>query len=209
MTAAGVLVALGAAVTTLVLVGPDAGLVGGPLGDVGTATQQPQVQELPAAGPSPVAGRAAARECWDGASVAAVRDCDVPAGRAGLATVFAGVRDGCRVTEPEVAGKLEVVTCRSSDHVVRYTRWTAGFDRFSWFDDEHAGRGTRWRVGGEFAGRTWTASEQTADGVTHDRWTATYRAWPLSVEVQATTTTGRAAGVAEVGAIAPTLVGLG
>ncbi|MXG91326.1 hypothetical protein [Nocardioides flavescens] len=179
---------------------------------------------LASGGPTPVAESAVGsvsgspdtsgrdRTCWDGARVASVRECTTPAGAVGLATVFAELSEdvGCRATRAVVVGKVEVLTCRAEDHVVRYTRWQAGFDRFAWFDAEHATSGSRWLVDGEFAGRTWTAAVPVSagGGQLRYRWSATYRAWPLSVEVESASARGRAAGVAEVEARAPRLVGL-
>jgi hypothetical protein len=159
--------------------------------------------------PSPVAQETGTVTCWDGTAAAAVKTCGVPSGRDGLATVFLSLDKSCVATPPVVGGKAEVFTCRGRGFVVRYTRWHPGFDRFGVFSEENGGLGSEWVVGRQFAGRVWASREQTSDGTRHFRWTATYRAQPFSVEVQATSLAGRSAGMASVVAVVPRHLGLG
>ena len=133
----------------------------------------------------------------------------MPSGRDGLATVFPSLDASCVATTPVVGGKAEVFTCRGHGYVTRYTRWQPGFDRFAAFSADNRGLGSEWVVGRQFAGRVWASREQTSDGVRHFKWTATYRAMPFSVEVQATSLAGRSAGMASVVTALPRQLGLG
>ena len=195
--AAAAAVVTGAAVTTLLLSGAGT--------DAGAAPDQ-AVAELD---PSPVSQETRTVTCWDGTSASQVKQCGVPSGRDGLATVFPSLDAGCAATAPLVGGKAEVFTCRGSGYVIRYTRWQPGFDRFAAFSADNRGLGSEWVVGRQFAGRVWASREQTSDGVRHFKWTATYRAMPFSVEVQATSKAGRSAGMASVGTALPRHLGLG
>jgi hypothetical protein len=156
---------------------------------------------------SAAAVETASLTCWDGSSAALASECGVPSGRDGLATVFPSLDSTCAATPPVVGGKAEVFTCRGSGYVIRYTRWEPGFDRFAVFSEDNRGLGSEWTVGHEFAGRRWVSREQTGNGQRHFRWTATYRAQPFSVEVQATSLAGRSAGMAAVDAVAPRRLG--
>lgn len=195
--AAVAVVLSGAGVVTPLLsgAGPDA-----------RATPDPAVTDLD---PSPVAQETATVTCWDGTSATRAKACGVPLGRDGLATVFPSLDASCVATTPVVGGKAEVFTCRGQGHVTRYTRWQPGFDRFAAFSADNRGLGSEWAVGRQFAGRVWASREQTSDGLRHFRWTATYRAMPFSVEVQATSLAGRSAGMASVDVALPRQLGLG
>jgi hypothetical protein len=188
----------GAAVTTILL-------LDGGSGAGATATPDRVVTNLD---PSPVAQETGAVTCWDGTAATAVKKCGVPSGREGVATIFPSLDKTCDATPPVVGGKVEVYTCRGHGFVVRYTRWHPGFDRFGVFGEENGGLGSEWVVGRQFAGRVWASREQTSNGVRHFRWTATYRAQPFSVEVQATSLAGRSAGIASVVAALPRHLGL-
>jgi hypothetical protein len=199
VAAAAVAVALGGAAVTTTLLLSGAGVDAG-------AAPHPAVAAID---PSPVANETGGVACWDGTSSARVSGCGVPSGREGLATVFPSLRRSCATTAPVVGGKAEVFTCRGSGYVIRYTRWHPGFDRFAVFSSVNRGQGSEWVVGHEFAGRVWASRELTSDGLRHFRWSATYRAQPFSVEVQATSLAGRAAGMAAVDAVAPDRLGRG
>jgi hypothetical protein len=193
-----VLAAMGAAAATTVLL--HLGANPGP----GEAAPSQVVTDLV---PSPVSGDTREITCWDGTATSAVKECGVPAGRAGLVTVFPSLSERCTETDPLVGGKVEVFTCRGEGHVIRYTRWKPGFDRFAVFTEENGGSGGEWKLGGDLAGRRWSSQGTTSDSVRHFLWTATYRAQPFSVEVQATTKAGRSAGVAAVKVVAPRRLG--
>jgi hypothetical protein len=196
---AAVVATLGGIAVTSLLLGPEASP-----GAEGTAHQA--VTDLDAV---PVVEQTGSVTCWDGTRASLVTECGVPSGRDGVATIFPSLDRSCAATAPVVAGKAEVFTCRASDYVIRYTRWEQGFDRFSVFSEANRGPGSEWTVGHEFAGRSWASREQVGNGVRHFRWTATYRAQPFSVEVQATSLAGRAAGMAAVDAVAPRHLGRG
>lgn len=191
------LAALGGAAVTTVLLHTGDGLGAG-------AGANPAVNGLD---PSPVAVETGGVTCWDGTSATRVTECGVPSGRDGLATVFPALDKTCAGTAPVVGGKVEVFTCRGSGYVVRYTRWQPGFDRFAVFSEDNRGLGSEWTVGHEFAGRRWASRELTSDGLRHYKWTATYRAQPFSVEVQATSLAGRTAGMAAVDAVSARRLG--
>ena len=192
----GVLAALGGATVATFLLQPVGGL--NPGAGPGSARADLDTRSVSVA---------AGVTCWDGTSAARARECGLPSGRAGLATVFPSLDATCARTTPVVGGKVEVFTCRGSDYVIRYARWQPGFDRFAVFGEVHHGVGSKWVVAREFAGRRWASREQTTDGMRHFRWTATYRAQPFSVEVRSASLAGRSAGMAAVDVVAARLLG--
>src|SRR3954452_7893646 len=139
----GVLAALGGAAVTTFLLGPGGGPgAGGPPKPSGTEVDQ-----------SPAALETGGITCWDGTSATLVKECGVPSGRAGVATVFPSLDTTCAATSPVVDGKAEVYTCNGGDFVVRYPRWEPGYDRFATFSEDNRGLGSVWTVNHEFAGR--------------------------------------------------------
>jgi len=131
----------------------------------------------------------------------------VPDGRAGMASVFPSLTDGCElVEEPQVEAKSEVYACRSDDHVVRYSRWPDGYDRLAFFTSYMGPDPKAWIVHGTVVGSQWTY-EAAADDFNPYRWAATYEDLPFSVEVEATSAHSRVIGISEVEAAAPDDVG--
>lgn len=146
--------------------------------------------------------------CWDGRGAAERADCTVPTGFAGMRTVFPGLdSDYCTAKTASVAGKAEVYECVYTDYLVRYSRWTVGYDRYGYYDAAAGIDGQEWWVAGEFAGRMWT----TLEPPTTDRpwqWSATYRYSPFSVSVESRTKAGRTAGITNTAIRPPAEIGL-
>ena len=113
-----------------------------------------------------------------------------PVVEASMRSVFPA-STGCEV-RPSGDGKVEVLLCRSSDHLVRYSRWTPGDGRFVYLDREN-GASEPLAVEGRTVGRQWT-SEEVGDPEPW-QWSATYDTLPFSVSVESRTEAGRTRGV--------------
>jgi tetratricopeptide (TPR) repeat protein len=147
--------------------------------------------------------------CWDGSSADTRRECPVPTGTEGLATVFPSMDDACEPASWELAeGVAEVFDCVYDDYTILYTRWERGADRYAAIDARSAGAAPGvWTIDGTFAGRTWTGVPQPGRARPFV-WRATYRYWPYEVLVKGVDEDARATGMDQVEARTPREIGL-
>ena len=146
--------------------------------------------------------------CWDRSSAPDVGDCPVPAGRAGMATVFPGLTSACTPVESPVEGKDEVYECLHNGFVVRYTRWDPTFDKERYYEVENQVASQPWQVEGEAAGLQWFSVEQDPAEEQPYQWSAAYAGLPFSLSVEGESSADRSAGVSELELVPPSRVGL-
>jgi hypothetical protein len=145
--------------------------------------------------------------CWSGQRGENRAACGIPAGVAGLQTVFPSMQ-GCQWTTPTVAGKAEVYVCNYGGFLIRYTRWDQGYDRYGYLIRSNRVRGVRWNVDSEVAGSQWTSYETRPSEDQRYQWSATYREYPYSVSVDGVSAAARQRGLALVDVAAPSHIGL-
>lgn len=155
----------------------------------------------------PVVTSAPTVVCWNGQDGANRAACGVPAGVAGLRTVFPSL-GSCRWASTPVAGKVEVYVCHHDGFLIRYTRWSQGYDRYGYLNATNRVRGVRWEVDNELAGRQWTSFEDSPSEDKPYQWSAAYQHHPYSVSVEAISPAARQRGLAKVEVAAPSHIGL-
>ena len=114
-----------------------------------------------------------------------------------------GIHPGGRV-----AGKAEVYVCNYDGFLIRYTRWSQGYDRYGYLNATNQVRGVRWEVGNELAGRQWTSYEDSPSEDEPYQWSAAYQDHPYSLSVEAISPAARQRGLAKVEVAPPSHIGL-
>ena len=114
-------------------------------------TQQPSPSQVTSAISD--SGNAGPVTCWDASSAPAADQCPVPAGRAGMVTVFPDLTHACAEVASPIEGKAEVYECLHDGFIVRFTRWDQGFDKERYYEVENQVASQPWEIAGE-AGRT-------------------------------------------------------
>jgi hypothetical protein len=174
-----------------------------------TPATEPQ-QPSPSQAASTIAdgGNAGPVTCWDASSAPDARQCPVPSGRAGMATVFPGLTSACAQVDSPIEGKAEVYECLRDGFVVRYTRWDPGFDKERYYEVENQVAGQPWDISGEPAGLQWLSLEDDPAEEQPYQWSAAYAGLPFSLSIEGDTSADRSAGVTALALVAPSRVGL-
>jgi hypothetical protein len=159
--------------------------------------------------PETNAGQPAATQtvdCWNGDVAPSPGRCALPSGLTGLRTVFPDLSESCALRASTVLGKEEVFECSEGLLLVRFSRWTPGYDRYGYYDRSTGIDGQEWWLANEFAGRRWTTYEATKE--LPWQWSASFRNFPFSVSIEAATRELRDDRVATIAVRPPSEIGL-
>ena len=167
-------------------------------------TQQPSPSQVTSA----TADSAGPVTCWDSSSAPDAQECPVPAGRAGMATVFPDLTSACTQVDSPIEGKAEVYECLHDGFVVRFTRWDQGFDKERYYEVENQVASQPWEISGEAAGLQWFSLENDPAEEQPYQWSAAYAGLPFSLSVEGETSADRSAGLTELALVVPSQVGL-
>jgi len=197
-----------AVVATIVLTGGDDP---GNTAEDGSATQPPVSGSSDSDSAKQATGQknnGAPVTCWDQSKADTAKDCPVPTGRDGMATVFPGLNETCTIKESPIEGKAEVYECLHNGFVVRYTRWDVGYDKEKYYNVENEVPSQEWEVNGEDAGLQWFSVEHDPEEEQPYQWSAAYAGLPFSVSVEGETQADRSSGLTELVLVPPSQVGL-
>jgi hypothetical protein len=167
-------------------------------------TQQPSPSQVTSA----TADSAGPVTCWDASSAPDAHDCPVPAGRAGMATVFPDLTSACTQVDSPIEGKAEVYECLHDGFVVRFTRWDLGFNKERYYEVENQVASQPWAISGEAAGLQWFSMDGDPAEEQPYQWSAAYAGLPFSLSVEGETSADRSAGLTELALVVPSQVGL-